>query len=89
MALPMKISAKSFALVLCVGVSVAAFLAAVPTAIDWYKNPAGIFRSESGINMEIVLETWFSWFWPAAVFTIPAVLALYLWSSHRRAASAT
>ena len=58
---------------LLVGVLVSTVLAAIPTAIDWYSNPSGIFRGESGTNWGFVGDTFYSWFWPLVLFIVPAV----------------
>ena len=58
-----------------------ALLAAVMTALDWQKNPAGIFHGPDGTHWAIVSETFFSWFWPALS---AAVLLILLAASLRR-----
>ncbi len=72
-----KIRIKSVYAGVVIGVVVAFFAAALPTAIDWYSNPGGIFRTGLASNWPVVLQTWFSWFWPVAVVSIPiAIIAL-------------
>lgn len=87
--MPVKISAKTFFAGTGAGILGALLLAAIPTVIDWYGNPADIFHSDSGTNWGIVFETWFSWFWPIAILLVPVALLVHSWVSNRRAANAT
>ena len=54
----------------------AAFVAGIPTAMDWSGNPAGIFRGDQGTHWNIVFDTWWSWFWPLAI-TAAVMAALF------------
>jgi hypothetical protein len=85
----MKISLKSVCVGICAGILVAFLVATLPTAINWYDNFGGIFRSDSGTDWSIVFETWFSWFWPVVIISVPVALLLHAWISNRRAANAT
>ena len=58
---------------LLVGLLVSIVLAAIPTAIDWYSNPSGIFRGDFGTNWRFVGDTFYSWFWPLVLFIVPTV----------------
>ena len=60
---------------LMVGLCLALLTAVVPTVADWLENPGEVFRGQAGTHWDIVLDTWFSWFWPfALIFTSIAVL---------------
>ncbi len=85
----MKFTVKSVYVGTCAGILVALLVAILPTAIHWYDNPGGIFRAETGTNWPIVFETWFSWFWPVAILSVPVALLVHAWVSNRRAANAT
>ena len=84
--LPMKMTLKSVPVGICSGVLVGFILASLPTAIHWYNNPGGVFRSDSGTNWGIVFETWLSWFWPVSLLAIPVALLVHAWVSNRRVA---
>jgi hypothetical protein len=84
-----KISAKPVLYGACIGATCALLVATVPTALDWNSNPGGIFRSETGTDFAIALETWYSWFWPVAIFTIPGASLLFVALSNRSAANDT
>lgn len=45
------------------------------TWLDWSANPGGVFRTGETTNMEIVLETFFSWILPGLLIAIPVSLA--------------
>ena len=64
---------------------IAVLFTVIPTAIDLYHNPGGIFRTEAGTEWSIVVETWLSWFWPAALLSVPMAVLVHVWRSHRRA----
>lgn len=81
----MKIKASMVFRGACTGLLVAALIAALPAAIDWYHNPGGIFRAGAGTQWVIVFETWWSWFWPAALVLVPLTLTFYVWRLGRRA----
>ena len=66
-----------------VGFLIALIISAIPTGMDWYANPAGIFRSENGTNWSIVFETLFSWFWPLFIVFVAASMAVLFWISSR------
>lgn len=66
-----------------IGVVVAFFAAALPTAMDWYSNPGGVFRTGSASNWPIVFQTWFSWFWPVAVVSIPTAIFAHAYLGNR------
>ena len=76
-----------FAKALVGGITGSALLAAVMTALDWQKNPAGIFHGPDGTHWTIVGETFFSWFWPAlsavGVLTGLGAVALHTRRSRR------
>jgi hypothetical protein len=85
----MKITAKSFYVGISTGLLVG-FLAGIPpVVIDLYENPSGIFRTESGTNWAFVFDTWFSWFWPVAIASVPVVFLIHAWALHRRTVNAT
>lgn len=64
-------------------------VAAVPTLLDWRSNPGGVFYSDAGTDFAIVFETWYSWFRPAALLTIPVASLLFLAFSNRSATNDT
>ena len=66
------------------GLVAALLLALIPTALDWYENPAGIFHSASGTDWSIVLETASSWFWPLALYCVPLAILVQTWRMSRR-----
>ena len=78
-----EIRIKSVYAGVVIGVVVAFFAAALPTAMDWYSNPDGIFRSGSASNWPIVFQTWFSWFWPVAVVSIPTAIIAHAYLRNR------
>ena len=78
-----EIRIKSVYVGVAIGVVVAFFAAALPTAMDWYSNPDGIFRSGSASNWPIVFQTWFSWFWPVAVVSIPTAIIAHAYLRNR------
>ncbi len=78
-----EIRIKSVYAGVVIGVVVAFFAAALPTAMDWYSNPDGIFRSGSASNWPIVFQTWFSWFWPVAVVSIPTAVIAHAYLRNR------
>ena len=80
----MKITGNSVLLGTCSGMVIAFLFAVIPASIDWYKNPGAIFRTEAGTDWAIVAETWFSWFWPAALLSVPMAVLVHAWRSHRR-----
>ena len=84
----MKITVKSVYVGTCAGILVALLAAILPAAIDWYNNPGGIFRTETGTNWAFLFETWFSWFWPVAIVAVPVALLVHAWLSNRSAADA-
>ena len=64
---------------LIIGALLAILLAAIPAALDWYNNPAQLFRGPTGTDWAIVWETFWSWLWPLALATVPgAVVVSYL-----------
>lgn len=63
---------------LATGTLVAILAAAIPTALDWYRNWSGLFRNDSGTNWSIVFETWLSWFWPLALVAIPCAVVAHM-----------
>ena len=67
-----------------IGCCVSALISAVPTGLDWYSNPAGIFRGEAGTNWSVVLETHFSWLWPLFLFFAPVSIGVLFWLDRRR-----
>ena len=56
-------------------------LAVTMTALDWRKNPEGLFHGPGGTDRAIVRETFFSWFWPllplVGVLTVLGAVALH------------
>ena len=78
-----EIRIKSVYAGVVIGVVVAFFAAALPTAMDWYSNPGGIFRTGSASNWPIVFQTWFSWFWPVAVVSIPTAIIAHAYLRNR------
>lgn len=82
-----RFSPGGFAKVLAGGIAGSALLAAVMTALDWRKNPAGIFHGPDGTHWAIVGETFFSWFWPTlsavGVLTVLGAVALHTLRSRR------
>jgi len=87
--MPMKITVKSVYVGTCAGILVALLAAIPPAAMDWYDNPGAIFRTESGTNWVFVFETWFSWFWPVAIATVPVAILFHAWLSNRSTSSGT
>ncbi len=70
------------------GALISALVALVPTVMDWYENPGGIFRGESGTHWVFVAETWWSWAWPLALLTVPLALGIVLLQSRFSARAA-
>ena len=68
---PIKPEYRIALFALVIGLVLAAMVAGTATAIDWYENPGGIFRSAQGTQWSFVLETFISWFWPFALLTLP------------------
>lgn len=66
------------------GCAIALLLASVPTAMDWYTNPAGLFRGASGTRWDIVLDTFLSWLWPLILVCAPLSVAVLHGSNSRR-----
>jgi hypothetical protein len=64
------------------GLLAALLLACIPGGMDWYENPAGIFRENLNTNWTILLETIWSWLWPLALLTVPLAVLLR-WISGR------
>jgi hypothetical protein len=80
----MRITGKSVFVGTRSGIVIAFLFAAIPAAIDWYNNPGAIFRTEAGTDWAILAETWFSWFWPAALLAVPTAVPVHAWRAHRR-----
>ncbi len=68
---------RPFAAVAAWGLLAALLLAAIPSGMDWYSNPSGIFRSKLDTNWTILLETLWSWLWPIALLTVPLAVVLH------------
>jgi hypothetical protein len=56
-----------------IGVGVGVAVATIMTALDWRRNPVGIFHDAGATHWAVVLETGWSWFYPVAVLTAAAV----------------
>jgi len=77
--------ARSFYLGIGIGILMSISVASLFTGMDWYTNPGGIFRSDSGTSWPFVFETWFSWFLPVCLLSVPVVIFVHLWISNRPA----
>lgn len=62
-----------------IGLVVGAAVGLVMTAIDYGRNPAGIFHDESGVHWNHVLETWISWSVPVALIAIVVSMVVVFW----------
>ena len=80
----MKIKAKSIYFGISLGILFAVLISCIPTAIDWYINPAELFHNQSGTNWSIIFETWFSWFLPFALLLVPMLILFHAWMNNRR-----
>lgn len=67
-----------------IGVVLAGLVSAIPTALDWHANPAGIFRTSVGTDWGMVWETFFSWLWPLLLFLAPVSVAVLFWIDWRK-----
>lgn len=63
---------------------VAALVASLASARDWFINPTGIFHGPAGTDWAIVAETWWSWFLPTSGGVAVLLLPLMLWLARRR-----
>ena len=63
---------------LLVAIGIAFLVALIPTTIDWYGNPGQIFRDQTGTQWGVVVETWFSWFWPLALVLSLIVVPVFV-----------
>ena len=67
-----------------IGIAAGLIVASAVTAIDYRRNPGGVFHGETGVRWSHVLETWVSWFMPVtllvAVFAVLVLLSLSRWS---------
>lgn len=80
------ITGKSVLAGTCSGLVIAFLFAVIPASIDWYENPGAIFRTEAGTDRAILAETWFSWFWPAALLSVPVAVLIHVWRPRHRTA---
>ena len=63
---------------LLVGVLLSILLAAVPTVLHWIDNPGGVFRGAEGTQWESVIETFWSWLWPALLLAVAVATVIQL-----------
>jgi len=54
----------------------ALILSSIVTAVEWWQNPGGIYRSASGTDWSIVQETWSSWFVPTLLTAVGASMGV-------------
>ena len=59
-------------------------VALVPTIMDWYNNPGGVFRGTEGTNWGVVLETTWTWFWPLFLIAVPITVLFWAWRDKPR-----
>lgn len=71
------------------GLIFALLVAAVPTFLDWRRNPGGIFRGGSGTDWGVVFETFFSWLWPAILVAVPMSIVVLAVIAARKSGNAT
>ena len=69
---------KRSILALVTATAVSIVLAVVMTALDWRKNPNGIFHTSEGTNWSIVSDTFSSWIWPGLFLLAPLFLIVIL-----------
>ena len=72
----MRLRRPLLALLTATGVSIV--LALVMTALDWRKNPGGIFHSMTGTHWSVVADTFSSWVWPSVLLLAPMFLIIAL-----------
>jgi hypothetical protein len=53
-------------------------LTVIATAIDWRKNPNGLFHGPDGTHWPIVFDTALSWWIPSFLYLSVVVLAVWL-----------
>ena len=70
---------------LFIGFLLSLLASAIPTFMDWYTNPAGLFHGAGGTHWKIVFETMFSWLWPFFMLFGPVSIAVVTWRASRRA----
>ena len=62
-----------------IGLVVGITVGLVMTAIDYIRNPAGVFHDEAGIHWRHVFETWVSWSVPVALIAIVVSVIVLFW----------
>ena len=76
---------RSLVVGLALAFAAGALVAVSMSAVDWWRNPAGVFHDASGTRWALVAETAWSWFWPVALAALlPAVLVHRVASRRRR-----
>ena len=85
----MKMLAKSVVVGLAYAILVGLLVSALPTYLDWRRNPGGVFQGSSGTNWDVVFETLFSWFWPTVLVAAPIAIVIHAWRAQRSSTDAT
>lgn len=80
----MRIDQKSLRFGIALALVIALIAAIVPTVIDWYNNPGGVFRGSEGTRWGAVIETVWTWFWPIFLLVVPMTVLIHAWLSRRR-----
>lgn len=67
------------------GLAVALVVALGVTLLEWYENPGGIFRGDTGTQWHYVWETAWSWFAPTFLYGVAiAWLAQLVYAGYKR-----
>ena len=63
---------------LFIGILLSVGLAAIPTVLHWIDNPGGVFRGAQGTRWASVIETFWSWLWPALLLAVAVAAVIPL-----------
>lgn len=73
----MNFNLRAWACGLAAGLLLAALAAAVPTALDWFGNPGGVFRDADGTAWTVVADTFLSWLGPVFLLLAPFTVLVF------------